>query len=101
MVAREEGLPRVSEQGRVDPAVPALLGASMIWGASFVITKAALPYIGPFTILLGRFLLAFAVLAPFAWRRGFRPRDAVRKGFVLFGLTGMVLHLVSHRAVLR
>ncbi len=81
------------EAGRVDPAVPALLLAMAIWGATYVITKAALPHIGAFTILLLRLVLGAAALMPFAWRHGYRPRLSLRKEFVLFGLTGMVLHL--------
>lgn len=71
----------------------ALVVAMGIWGATYVVTKAALPDIGPFTILLVRLLLGTAALLPFAWRRGFRPRLALERRFVLFGLTGMVLHL--------
>lgn len=84
---------RVQEAGRVDPAVPALLAAMTIWGATYVITKVALPHLGPFTILLLRLVLGTAALMPFAWSRGYRPRLSVKKEFVLFGLTGMVLHL--------
>jgi drug/metabolite transporter (DMT)-like permease len=83
----------VREAGRVDPAVPALLAAMTIWGATYVITKAALPHLGPFTILLLRLVLGTAALMPFAWAGGYRPRLSLKKEFVLFGLTGMVLHL--------
>jgi drug/metabolite transporter (DMT)-like permease len=65
----------------------------IIWGATYVVTKVALPDVGPFTILLVRLVLGTAALLPFAWRQGFRPRLALQKRFVLFGLTGMVLHL--------
>ena len=81
------------ESGRVAPAVPALLAAMAIWGASYVVTKIALPDVGPFTILLLRLLISTAIMAPFAWRHGFRPSMAFKKKFVLFGLTGMTLHL--------
>lgn len=83
----------VQEAGRVDPAVPALLAAMTIWGATYVITKVALPHVGPFTILLLRLVIGTAALMPFAWSRGYRPRLSLKKEFVLFGLTGMVLHL--------
>jgi drug/metabolite transporter (DMT)-like permease len=76
-----------------DGAVLALLVAMVIWGATYVVTKAALPNIGPFTILLVRLVLGTAALLPFAWRQGFRPRLALQRRFVLFGLSGMVLHL--------
>lgn len=81
------------ESGRVDPAVPALLAAMTIWGATYVITKVALPHLGPFTILLLRLVLGTAALMPFAWSRGYRPRLSLKREFVLFGLTGMILHL--------
>ena len=64
-----------------------------IWGASYVATKIALPHVGPFTILLLRLLIGTAILLPFAWRQGYRPSLSFRKRFVLFGLTGMTLHL--------
>jgi drug/metabolite transporter (DMT)-like permease len=64
-----------------------------IWGATYVVTKVALPDLGPFTILWLRLVLATTVLLPFAWRQGYRPGLSVKKEFVLFGLTGMVLHL--------
>lgn len=73
--------------------MPALLVAMIIWGGTYVVTKVALPDVGPFTILLVRLVLGTAALLPFAWRRGFRPRLALKRRFVLFGLTGMVLHL--------
>lgn len=81
------------ETGSVEPAVPALVAAMTIWGATYVVTKVALPDLGPFTILLLRLVLGTAALLPFAWRRGYRPRLSLRREFVLFGLTGMVLHL--------
>jgi drug/metabolite transporter (DMT)-like permease len=77
----------------LDGAVASLLVAMVIWGGTYVVTKVALPDIGPFTILLVRLVLGTAALLPFAWRRGFRPGLVLRKQFVLFGLTGMVLHL--------
>ncbi len=71
----------------------ALLAAVTIWGGTYVVTDAALERSGPFTILALRFVLALAFLAPFAYRRGWRPRQAFEARFVLFGLTGIVLHL--------
>ena len=73
--------------------MPALLAAMAIWGASYVATKIALPHVGPFTILLLRLLIGTALLAPFAWRQGYRPSLSFQKRFVLAGLTGMTLHL--------
>ncbi|MBW3595116.1 MAG: DMT family transporter [Actinobacteria bacterium] len=78
---------------RINPGVAALVGAMGIWGGTYVVTDAVLGAIGPYSILLLRFVIAFAVLAPFAWRAGLRPRMVVQPIFLLFGFTGMVLHL--------
>lgn len=84
---------RLREAGRAAPAVPALLAAMTIWGATYVVTKVALPDVGPFTIMLLRLVIATVALVPFAWRQGYRPKLSLQKQFVLFALTGMVLHL--------
>lgn len=78
---------------RIDPGVAALVAAMGIWGGTYVVTDAVLGAVGPFAILLFRFVIALAVLAPFAWRAGFRPRMVVQPIYLLFGFTGMVLHL--------
>lgn len=78
---------------RINPGIAALLGAMAIWGGTYVVTDAVLGAMGPFAILLFRFAIAFALLAPFAWRSGFRPRMVFQPIFLLFGFTGMVLHL--------
>lgn len=78
---------------RINPGIAALLGAMGIWGGSYVVTDSVLGSIGPYSILLFRFVIAFALLAPFAWRAGLRPRMLVQPIFLLFGFTGMVLHL--------
>lgn len=77
---------------RANPGPAALLLAMVIWGGTLVVTKSLLAGLGPATLLSVRFLVAFLCLAPFAYRRGFRMRDLVRREFVLFGLTGIVLH---------
>jgi drug/metabolite transporter (DMT)-like permease len=64
-----------------------------IWGGSYVVTKFALVAAGPFTVLWLRLAIAALVMAPFARRQGFRPRLALRREFIVFGLTGMALHL--------
>jgi drug/metabolite transporter (DMT)-like permease len=74
-------------------AVPALLGAMTLWGATYVVTKFALADAGPFTVLLLRLLLGALVLLPLARRQGFSLSLVLKKEFVLFGLTGMALHL--------
>ena len=70
----------------------ALVLAACIWGAALVITKALLQEVGPFTISLLRFLLAWVLLAPFASRQGYRLSLMLRPTFVLFGVTGVTLY---------
>jgi len=48
---------------------------------------------GPFTVGVLRFLIAWVLLAPFAFRQGYRLRLSVRPTFQLFGLTGIVLYI--------
>ena len=78
---------------RINPGVAALVAAMGIWGGTYVVTDWVLGAMGPYSILLFRFAIAFALLAPFAWRAGFRPRMVGQPIFLLFGFTGMVLHL--------
>jgi drug/metabolite transporter (DMT)-like permease len=73
-------------------AVLALLVAVLVWSSTFVVTKVLLEEADPFAVTAGRFLIGFVVLAPFAYRQGFRMRLAVEPTFVLFGLTGVVLY---------
>lgn len=75
-----------------NPGPAALILAMLIWGGTLVVTKSLLEGMGAATLLSARFLVAFLCLVPFAYRRGFRLRDVVRWEFVLFGLTGIVLH---------
>lgn len=51
-------------------AVAALLGASFLFGATFVVIKAALTDVGPLTLVAWRFLLGATALALFAAPRG-------------------------------
>lgn len=86
---------------RIDPGAAALLGAMGIWGATYVVTDSVLGAMGPFSILLFRFVIAFIVLAPFAVSAGLRARMLVQPIFLLFGFTGMVLHLALETIGLR
>jgi drug/metabolite transporter (DMT)-like permease len=82
------GLPASRERrGRL-----ALLVAVAIWAASFLVTKSALEGMGPFTVLSLRFGSAYLLLLPFAWIRGYRTRMSTTPRFILFGVTGIVLH---------
>jgi len=62
-----------------------------IWGSSFVVTTLVLDEAGPFAVTLLRFGLGLLFLLPFAYRRGFRLRLALRPAFLLFGFTGVAL----------
>jgi drug/metabolite transporter (DMT)-like permease len=73
--------------------IVALFVAVGIWGSTFIVTESVLNSFGPFSILLIRFTVAFGLLAPFAWRHGFRLPHIFQKRFVIFGFTGLVLHL--------
>lgn len=75
-----------------NPGPAALILAMLIWGGTLVVTKSLLEGMGAATLLSVRFFVAFLCLVPFAYRRGFHLRDVVRREFVLFGLTGIVLH---------
>ena len=70
----------------------ALLIAVAIWAASFLVTKSALEGMEPFTVLSLRFGSAFVLLLPFAWARGYRFSLSATPRFILFGVTGIVLH---------
>jgi drug/metabolite transporter (DMT)-like permease len=86
---------------RVNPGVAFLLWATSIWGGTYVVTNALLGSIGPFSILVCRFVLATLLLGPLAWRSGFRPRMFLNPVLWLFGFTGMVLHLSLETVGLR
>jgi drug/metabolite transporter (DMT)-like permease len=47
---------------------------------------------GPLTVLLLRFGSAFILLLPFAVARGYRPAMSATGRYLLFGVTGIVLH---------
>jgi drug/metabolite transporter (DMT)-like permease len=64
----------------------AMLGATLIWGASFVIVQKALEEIPVFHLIAYRFVLAALLLLPLAWGKwspGVR-RDGVLLGVILF-----------------
>ncbi|MFL5586297.1 MAG: DMT family transporter [Ktedonobacteraceae bacterium] len=71
----------------------ALILTAIIWGSALVVTKSLLQEIGPFTAAVLRFLIAWVILAPFAFRQGYRLSMAVRPTFLLFGLTGIALYI--------
>ena len=71
----------------------ALILTAIIWGSALVVTKSLLQEIGPFTAAVLRFFIAWVILAPFAFRQGYRLALAVRPTFLLFGLTGIALYI--------
>ena len=71
----------------------ALILTAIIWGSALVVTKSLLQEIGPFTAAVLRFFIAWVILAPFAFRQGYRLSLAVRPTFLLFGLTGIALYI--------
>src|SRR5256714_2566264 len=71
----------------------ALILTAIIWGSALVVTKSLLQEIGPFTAAVLRFFIAWVILAPFAFRQGYRLSMAVRPTFLLFGLTGIALYI--------
>ena len=73
-------------------AVLALLATMTVWGSTFVVTKAILDDAGPFAVAVLRFGIGLGALLPFAYRRGFRLRLALKPRFLLFGLTGVALY---------
>ena len=79
----------------------ALIVTVTIWGATFVITQAALDTFGPFTINMVRYLIASALLLPFAWRRGFRFRLVLDRQYMLVGFTAFGLYYVLQNVGLR
>src|SRR5579864_1566378 len=71
----------------------ALILTAIIWGSALVVTKTLLQEVGPFTLGVLRFFLAWVLLAPFAFRQGYRLSLTVRPSFLLFGLTGIALYI--------
>ena len=74
------------------PGILSLLGAVIIWGSSFVITKFLMKDIGPFLIIGLRLVISILVTTPFAQRRGFQRKMIFERRFLLFGLTGIALY---------
>lgn len=84
-----------SRPGRA-PAVLAVVLCTTIWGTTYVATKVVLPEIPPFTLAFFRFVIATAIMAPFAWKywRTGHGRALPWKRLVLMGLTGVALYFM-------
>ncbi len=82
-----------SLRNETEPGKNRLILTAIIWGSALVVTKSLLQEIGPFTAAVLRFFVAWVILAPFAFRQGYRLSLAVRPTFLLFGLTGIALYI--------
>lgn len=70
----------------------ALIMTVVIWGSTFIVIRNTVQTIGPFTLSVLRFVISLAVLAPFAYRQGYRLRQTLQPTFLGFGLTGVTLY---------
>jgi drug/metabolite transporter (DMT)-like permease len=90
-----------ARQGTSAFADAALLGATAIWGGSFVLVRSLLAEISPLLFVALRFVIAALVLAPFALRRkGALDARSVRAGGVvgLWLVVGFGLQTVGLQA---
>jgi drug/metabolite transporter (DMT)-like permease len=85
----------------------ALLGVVLlmvVWGSTFVVTKAAVREVPPFTLAAVRFIIAVLVLAPFAMTRGGLgrlPQPLPWRVLLLMALTGIVILTVGFNFALQ
>ena len=63
-----------------------------IWGPTFVIIRSVVDEAGPFALTAIRFLIAFAIFAPLAYRQGFRISLVVRPAILIMGFSGITLY---------
>ncbi len=74
------------------PGYFALAAAASIWGGMYVVSKFALDYIPPFTLLWMRYLTALCVLYPLAARQQRTPLTRNdHRAFLLVGFVGYVV----------
>jgi drug/metabolite transporter (DMT)-like permease len=72
-----------------------LIAAASFWGAHWVVARAIVPHVTPTSMSFWRWVIAIAVLAPFAWPMLVRDRAkllAAWKVILFFGTTGTVLY---------
>lgn len=72
----------------------ALFAAVFIWASAFIVTKIALVGFGPITLSFIRMIIAFIILLPFAWKRGFRFKSVLTKNSFIYGIFGYGGNLV-------
>lgn len=83
-------------RGRVVAADAALLAVVAVWGGTFVPVAAALRAVPPFAFLAVRFLVALALLLPWAARAGGAWRRGLAPGLWLFlGYAGQTVGLTA------
>src|ERR671916_2723824 len=79
-------------------ALAGLLLVMIVWGITYVVTKAAVREIPPLTLAVLRYLIAAAVLVPIAMGRGGMmrlPRPLPVAPLVWMGLTGIAILTVG------
>ena len=76
---------------RLNRGIGSLILTCLIWASTYVVTKQALQDLGPFTLSVARFVIAVAILAPLAYRKGYRPAMTWQPRFMLLGLTGVAM----------
>ncbi len=79
-------------------ALVSLVLVMIVWGSTYVVTKAAVREIPPLTLAVLRYLVAAAVLVPMAMARGgwmILPRPFPLLQLVLMGLTGVAILTVG------
>jgi drug/metabolite transporter (DMT)-like permease len=76
----------------------------VVWGSTFVVTKAAVREVPPFTLAAVRFIIAVLVLAPFAMTSGGLerlPQPLPWRVLLLMALTGIVILTVGFNFALQ
>jgi drug/metabolite transporter (DMT)-like permease len=84
-------------------AIILLLAAVLIWGSTYVVTKAGVEDAPPMLFALLRYCVASAFLVPLALLRGGMaklPRPTPRKTLLLMGLTGVALYYTGFNLAL-
>jgi drug/metabolite transporter (DMT)-like permease len=79
-------------------AIVCLIALMIVWGSTFVVTKAAARDIPPLTLAALRFVIAAIVLIPFALHRGgFRrlPNPVPWRALLLMALTGIAAFAIT------
>ncbi|MBI9044306.1 MAG: DMT family transporter [Anaerolineaceae bacterium] len=81
----------MNQKLRFNPGISAYMGAILLWGVTFVISKSLLNEVGPFLMTFLRFFLAILVIYPFAHREGFRLSMMFQPVMLFLGFFGILL----------